>query len=310
MSEQVLSSEEVDAILQLTQNSNFHDVNFDGVQGDNQTSTHNSNTLTNLAEIMRSEYEKMLSAFLRKKTPVKLNSFSRTNIAATINDDAEKNMFSIVRIVPNNQYGLYVINLNFLHEVINLLFGGQVSRAEAAMDAPGKMGTLIAEKLSRLALNGFTQACLDYCTITADIIKTSAQLNLTTTNNLAMDESVYAFELTVFMDDLETTTKLMIPESFFKQTIFTNTRDEPKHREKDFWRAAIKKQEVDSRVTVSVSLPDMPLKVHDFMALKAGDIIPISDPTLVYVCLNSLKLFRAKAGQANSKCVAKILSQI
>jgi flagellar motor switch protein FliM len=310
MSEQVLSSEEVDAILQVTQNSTSHDANFDSANGGSQASTHNNNALTNLAELMRSEYEKMLSAFLRKKTQVKTKAVNLTSIAAVVNDDTEKNMFSIVRIMPNNEYGLYIINLNFLHQVINLLFGGQVSSAEAAMETPGKMGTLIAEKLSRLALNGFTQACLDYGTITADILKTSAQLNLTTNNNLTLDESVYVFELTVFLDDLETSVKLMIPESFFKECIFSNIKDEPKHREKDFWRAAIKMQVVDSLVTVSVSLPDMPLKVHDFMALKAGDIIPIPDPTLVYVCLNSLKLFRAKAGQANSKRVAKILSQI
>jgi flagellar motor switch protein FliM len=310
MSEQVLSSEEVDAILQVTQNSNSHEVNFESLQGNSQPSTHDHNALTNLAELMRSEYEKMLSAFLRKKTQVKVKAVNLTNIGAVVNDDTEKNMFSIVRLMPNDEYGLYLINLNFLHQVINLLFGGQLSNAEAAMEIPGKMGTLIAEKLSRLALNGFTQACLDYGNFTADLLKTSAQLNLATNNNLALSERAYVFELTVFLDDLETTLKLMIPESFFKESIFSNIRDEPKHREKDFWRAAIKMQVVDSLVTVSVSLPDMPLKVHDFMSWKAGDVIPIPDPTLVYVCLNSLKLFRAKAGQANSKRVVKILSQI
>ena len=43
--------------------------------------------------------------------------------------------------------------------------------------------------------------------------------------------------------------------------------------------------------------------MSDIMKLKSGDLIPIADPTDVFLCLNELKLFRASAGQANNKRV-------
>jgi hypothetical protein len=63
MSEQVLSSEEVDAILKVTQDSNSLNVSFDNATTDEEKNR-NSNTLTNLGDITRFEYEKILSSFL------------------------------------------------------------------------------------------------------------------------------------------------------------------------------------------------------------------------------------------------------
>ena len=73
---------------------------------------------------------------------------------------------------------------------------------------------------------------------------------------------------------------------------------------------AIKTQVVDSIVNISISLPDVSMKANDFLNLKEGDLIPIGDPTMVYVCLNNYKLFRAVAGQSNSNLVVKITEQI
>ena len=128
--------------------------------------------------------------------------------------------------------------------------------------------------------------------------------------SLSSEDKIYALELSFGLGEVEMTIRCMLPEAAIKELLVVTKKTEAKHREKDFWRTAIKTQVVDSIVNVSVSLPDVTLKVSELMALKAGDIIPISDPTLVYVCLNNLKLFRAKAGQSNAKRVAKIVAQI
>jgi flagellar motor switch protein FliM len=210
--------------------------------------------------------------------------------------------------MPSNHLGIFTLNPILLNQVINLLYGGQPNPNDTDIEAPGKIGVMIAEKVCQLTLGGFTQVCHDYGIVSAEVTKTGMLQQLK--SNLAMEDNIYVLDLSVSLDDVETNAQLMLPENFMHEFIFTQTVGESQHREKDFWRKAIKTQVVDSLVTVSVTLPDMPLRVNEFMALKEGDTIPISDPTLVYVCLNNLKLFRAKAGQANSKRVAKILSQI
>ncbi len=69
-----------------------------------------------------------------------------------------------------------------------------------------------------------------------------------------------------------------------------------KHKEKDFWRSAIKSEVMDSYVTVTYKHGGFEDNLKDFMALKEGDELEIGDPTVVYVCMNDLKVYRALAG--------------
>jgi flagellar motor switch protein FliM len=257
---------------------------------------------------LRVEFEKYLSAFLRKRIIVKTDICHFSQASACLNAN-EKLIYSIFRINPKDHYGMVLIDFPVLHQTINLLYGGKLNTKEEVIDNPGKVGTIIAEKTALLCLNGFAAACQEFGALNYDIVKTTSSYNLATNLGLNPEDEVCITELTIFFDEFEAKIKLLITEDFFMQFIPVKA-DSHKHREKDFWRTAIKTQVVDSLVTVSVSLPDVSMKVKDFMALKDGDIVPISDPTIVYVCLNNLKLFRATAGQANSKRVVKILNQI
>jgi flagellar motor switch protein FliM len=122
-------------------------------------------------------------------------------------------------------------------------------------------------------------------------------------------DQVYCTDFTISFEEFESKISLYISEYFFAHLIPTVT-GKNMHKEKDFWRTAIKSEVMDSFVTVRTNMKDVPMKVKDFMNLKEGDVIPIADPTLVYVCLNDLKLYRGVAGQSNGKVVVKVVSQI
>jgi flagellar motor switch protein FliM len=330
MTDQVLTSEEVDAILEVTKDSNTNNVGYENVSGSTEQAAHSTVT-GKLAEAIRFDYEKSLSAFLRKKVFVKLKGASLAKVSdvlkgstaetPTITEGVEAptvtppdagnlppNIYSIFRLTPTDSYGMCVLSPALMFPIINLLFGGQPGVKDAATEAIGKMGIIIAEKLSQLLLASLVQSCQDYGTVSSDVAKTTMTPHLI--SHVSMDDNMFAVEMTVTFDDQESPVTLLMAEEFLQDFVFVNFKAERKHREKDFWRTAIKTQVVDSLVNVAVTLPDVQIKVNEFMGLKAGDVIPISDPTLVYICLNSLKLFRAKAGQSNSKRVVKILSQI
>jgi flagellar motor switch protein FliM len=113
----------------------------------------------------------------------------------------------------------------------------------------------------------------------------------------------------VFFGEVETALSILVASDFLYEFIPSNT-DDVVPIDSESWRTAIEAQVVDSSVTVCVSLPEISIKASDLVALKNGDLIPIGDPTLVYVCLNNTRLFCGNAGQANSSRVVKILSEI
>lgn len=310
----VLSKEEVDALLKVSHDSDIDLTNMaSGAPTQGEKWTENNNpinkaALTNITELTVAECEEILTSFLRKKIITKAKSASRATLSECLNGKSEKHVFSVFHLLPNDCYGMAVIDLTLLHHAINLVYGGHIgAKEEPIMETPGKVGIIVAEKLCQLGLEGFKKACGEYGQVDFKIVKTITLPNLT--SKMGLDDRVYAIDMSVFMGEIETSLAIIVKEDFLEEFIPVKNSD-VKHVESNFWRSAIESQVADSLVSVCVTLPDIQVKVNDLMKFKEGDLIPMSDPTLVYVCLNNLKLFRAKAGQANSKRVAKILSEI
>lgn len=305
----VLTSEEVDAILKISQDQG---VDTGGLSG-NFESSHLINkysyALGNISDVIKTDCEKSLSALIRKKLLVKIKSASLMPLSECLNANGVKSVISLFRTAPKEHSGLVLINMPFIHQSINLIFGGRLNLTEPVIENPGKVGIIIAEKIAQLMLTAFTQACGEYGENTCEIIKVAPAVDMLANPSLDVDEQVYCIVLNIYLDNFETSLTFVIAEQFLSEFIPPKAPNK-KHRDKDFWRTAIKTQVVDSYVTINVALPEVTMKVKEFMELKVGDIIPISDPTAGYVCLNNLKLFKATAGQANGKMVVKIVYQI
>lgn len=309
----VLSKDEVDALLNLTR-----DGNTEMSALENQASVHgeswvensgqiNSHALTNIKELCVAECENIFTSFLRKKIIVKFKSANHVQLSECITDKMEKHVFSVFQLTPSEEYGMVAIDLALLHHSITLLYGGMINSKDQIIETPGKIGIIIAEKLCELALDGFKKACSEFGEVSYKVLKTMTLPNLT--SKLDLEDHVYAIEMIVVLGEIETSLCLLVTEDFLEEFIPVKP-EEVSHIDSNFWRTAIETQVVDSFVSLSMTLPEINIKVNDLNTLKDGDLIPLTDPTAVYVCLNNLKLFRAKAGQANSKRVVKIVSEI
>jgi flagellar motor switch protein FliM len=300
----VLSNEEVDALLKAGEDKT---VDLSALIGNTSSDlAPDSTALTNVMDGVRVEWEKGLSAFLRKKITITIRSTATAEASIALESIDQKQMYTLFRIPSTDHYGIIITSMPFLHNTINLLYGGKINREEAIVESSGKVGVIVAKKLSEILLSSFAQACLEYGTISYELLKATPFVNLLT--NLSLDERVYIVESSIVIDDSEATFKFIIMTDFL--TTFFPQKKQGRHKEKDFWRSAINTQVSDSIVNISVALPDVNMKIQEVMSLKEGDTIVIGDPTLVYICLNNLKLFRGSAGQANNKLVAKIVSQI
>lgn len=305
----VLSPEEVEAILHASKEQPPADLTADLASSEAvQDVKQYAYALVNINELFRMEYEKNLAGFLRKKIIITSKQSDLVEFGQIFKEPTPS-IYSTFQIKSTNTYGLFVCDNKLLHQCINLLYGGKLNDKDDVISQPGRVGISIAEKIASLCMNAFVSGCREIGHINFDIIKTTPLVNLASNMGMSAEDQIVTFDLSIFIDEIELTCKLILEEEFLLNFIPAKTAS-TKHREKDFWRKAIKSQFIDSLVTISVTLPDVQMKISDIVKLKEGDEIDISDPTVSYVCLNNLKLFRSIAGQNNSKLAIKVVEQI
>lgn len=309
--DKVLSKEEVDALFKASKDngSDLEKIDRNLVEGDQEwsESAFNKKILSNIVNLTTAECEKNLTSFLRKKLTMSHKKTDTKKLSDYMQENTNKQVYTLFQITPNDQYGMVALDLPFLYHAISLLYGGQNSKDEPIFENPGKVGLVVAEKIAQSCIDGFTVTAHEYGQLECQTIKTITQPNLS--SKLNVEDSLYIFEMSLHLGELESTVTFMIMENFFKQFLTVNAAA-VKHVESNFWRSAIETQVADSFVEVQAILPSISIKLNDLVAMKNGSLIPISDPTLVYISLNELKLFRANAGQANAKRVAKIISEV
>ena len=306
MSDPVLSTEEVDAIMKAAEPAQ-HDLGS-LISSAREQGNRYCAALNHIYEQTRVESERNFSAFFRKKIIARLNTSNLITLSVALSQTDKPLFYHVFRILPQDRYGVFVLDGNFVHQTINLLYGGKINPQETVPANPGKIGLMVAEKLCEMALQSFEKACTELSKIQCSILKTSLQPQFPVNVGINGNDEVFQFEFGITLDELETSMRFLVAEPFFNALIPEKT-DIVKDAEKSTWHTAIQSQVSDSTVSVQAALPEITMRAKDFMALKPGDIIPITDPTSVHLCVNSLKLFRAIAGQANGKRVVKILGQ-
>jgi len=306
--EKILSKEEVDALVTASNENGAQENNTWG-----NTTIDRSKVLTNITGLMIAECEKTLSSFLRKKLSLTEKVSESKKISEYLEAKTEKHVYTLFELMPNECYGMIVLDLPLLHQAISLLYGGQYLKGEPIIENPGKIGLVVAEKIGQIIMDGFTQGLKEYGQTDSHVVKTMTQPNLS--SKLSVDDQVHIVEMNLVIGETESTVTLMAVEEFFNQFFTVNvgklaTALPEKAIDAHDWRSVIEAQVADTCVTVQAILPNVSIKLSELMTLKKGALIPIGDPTIVYLSLNDLKLFRATAGQANSKRVAKILGEV
>ncbi len=72
------------------------------------------------------------------------------------------------------------------------------------------------------------------------------------------------------------------------------------------WMTTIRKDLLEARVPVNVTVLEDKISLRDVAKMKAGDIVPIDFPELVTVTANRVPMFKARLGQSNGALAAKI----
>jgi flagellar motor switch protein FliM len=307
----ILSSEEMDELSKVPDEGKIDLTQIIGsnvaASSEKKSQGFSSKKLSNITDVTWTECQQQFGHFTRKKMLFSLKQAEILSQENALKDKLEKRIYLVAKILPQNVFSLVIFDLSFLHQVINILFGGEVNENDVVIDKPGKISMTIAEKIGRLVLDSFVVACKEHGEISYEIIKTVTSPNLIT--KIQDNDKFYCMDMDVKMGTFESAINLMIDEQFILKFIPT-TEEASVPNTKNSWKTAIQSQVVDSLVTLSVTLPDIKVNLKDFLEMKQDALISIPDPTAVYIGLNNIKIYRANAGQRNDKRVVEVEREI
>lgn len=252
-------------------------------------------------------FQRSFSGFLGKKIAFQFGDIKFCE-ADALNLKNSLFILSSIRIMPINQLGIIFFDYALIHTVIDILFGAGVFKTDNIISSLGKSGLPIAQKITELCAAAFQEAVSEYEKIQIDVTKTTEQQS----SILNQPLSDQFFDLTFHVDfnGVNCQFHIAIPDTLFENLTIQEEMDTIESTERTTINDAIKKDIIDSSVTLTASLQEIKLKISEIMNLKSGDLIPIQDPTQVYLSHNQKKMFKGSAGQANALRVVKIMDTL
>ncbi len=252
-------------------------------------------------------FQKSLSTFLGRKIEFQFDNMKVCELRE-LNLDKTPVILSSIQFNPHNQSGLLFFDYAFMHFIIDILYGAGGYKNDTIITSLGKSGITIAEKVTALCLASLQEAISEYEKIQINLLKTTEQRGLILNQPLSDQFFNLAFHAT--LNDKQCPLHIAIPDALFEEITFQEGTQPIENKNTAIVNDSLKKDIIDSTITLVASLQDIKLKITDIMNLKTGDLIPIQDPTIVFMAHNQKKIFKGTVGQSNSLRVVKIIDNL
>ena len=284
----------MDSVDESIAEDDFNDVDkeqeessfFSGISS--KISPLENKTTTTLIQNFSINLQKELSDFIGTKATVDINSvvFSTSENSTLKKDNFVISSFAIS---PIEHVGLFRFNYPFMHYIFDALFGAGTNNNSELISSLGKSGHKIAEKTAEICTNAFSKSLQEISSIKLKPLNLSDKPKTTISKHLPD----YFFELTFTaeINGSSTMFSLIVPEALFEEITAIEKNHHSSGQRNKIVDEEIKKDIISSSVTLIATLDDIKLKIKQIMELKSGDLIPISDPTVVFLTHNNKKIF-------------------
>ncbi len=265
-------------------------------------------TTQHIIESFIEEGNKKLSSFLRKKISIESISVD-TCLYDSLEHNYDKSVMLAFQIEPGGTFGLIVFDFALLHTAINLLFGGEANANEPVITHLGQAGTKIALKIAEMSILAFQKVLNEH--LNTDLHFSNLSTSLYPVFNQKQGKGCN-LTFKVSIDAVSGSLWMVIPDRILANVTSGSTVDQQKLQEdiEPHLGGQLKDEIIDSKIIVCAVLADISLLVKDVVNLRPGDVIPIEDPTFVFLTHNQKKLFTATAGQLNARRTVKIIDAI
>lgn len=252
-------------------------------------------------------FQRLLSTFLGRKIELHFDNMKICELKE-LHIEKKPVILSSILFAPHNQSGLIFYDYSFMHYVIDILYGAGNYKNNTIISTLGRSGHTIAKKVTEICISALQEAISEYEKIQISALKTTEQHGLILNQPLA--EQFFNLSFSADFNDAKCQFNIAIPDELFEELTLQESAPAIEHKDTTTVNHSLKNDIIDSTVVLVASLQDIKLKITDIMNLKTGDLIPIQDPTIVYMAHNQKKIFKGSVGQSNSLRVVKILDTL
>jgi flagellar motor switch protein FliM len=263
--------------------------------------------IAGLIENITNLFQRSLSDFLGKKIDLHFNTMQISTVAE-LSLDKTPYVLSSIHFTPSDLSGLIYFDYAFIHNVIDILFGAGIYKSDTIISSLGKSGGIIAKKVTELFILNLQDAISEHEKIQINLLKTTEHSGMIL--NQPFPDQVFDLAFEVEFNGMKSQLHIAVPDVIFENIAVDNQTNLFENADDVIVNDSLKKEIIDSTVTLTAFLQDIKLKVSDIMELKSGDMISIHDPTIVYLAHNQKKIFKGSIGQSNSLRVVKILDPL
>lgn len=214
---------------------------------------------------------------------------------------------NLVRIKPLRGTALFIFEPRLVFSVVENFFGGDgrlATKIEGREFTPTE--TRVIQLMVRQAFTDLREAWSPVMDLEFEYL--NSEVNPHFANIVSPSEIVVVSRFHIELEggggDLHVTLPYSMIEPIRDQ-LDTGIQSDRVGRD-ERWSQSLREQIKDSDVEVSTEIARCQLSVRDLMRLKAGDIIPISMPKTLDVCVENLPVFRGNIGVSSGHNAVRI----
>ncbi len=217
---------------------------------------------------------------------------------------------NIVKLRPLRGSGLFIFDAKLVFKLVDNFFGGDGRHAKIE----GREFTPTEIRVVHMVLE---QVFIDMKEAWSAVFKldfeyVNSEVNPSMANIVSPSEVVVISTFHIELDGGGGDLHLAIPYSTIepiREVLDAGVQSDVDDVD-ERWMTTIRKDLLNAKVPVNVTVLEDKISLRDVAKIKAGDIIPIDFPEFVTVSANKVPMFKARLGQSNGALAAKIEERI
>ena len=316
MNQQILSQDEVDALLQgitgESQKLDKEEAPTDGIRDYNLASQERivrgrMPTMEIINERFARNIRIGLFNFIRKSPEVSIGGIKVQKYSAFLRDIVVPTNFNIVSVRPLRGSGLIVCEPTLVFAVIDALFGGAGkfhTRIEGRDFSPTEMR--IIQRLLEVVIAEYTKAWSGIYPLELEYQRSEMQPQFATI--ATPSEIIVATSFTLEIGETSGTIHFCVPYSTLepiRDVLFSSTQGDSNEPDKR-WLNLLKTEIQSAEVELIAELATAPATVEQLLAFKAGDFIELDLKPQIEVNVAGVPVLECHYGTSNGRYALKV----
>lgn len=317
MSEEILSQDEIDALLtgvdeggiDTSAGESALDFSVYDLSSQDKLVRSRLPTLEVINEKFARHLRASLFAMLKRSVDVDNGSIQVQKYAEYIESLNSPSYLNLVSMLPLRGSALFTLQQGLVVKLVDSFFGGEghEPKAEAREFTPAELR--IADIFVTHAMQGVRESWSKVATLDINVVGT--ETNPATVSVSAPNDPVIVNIFRIEFDEFSGEFHVAIPYGMIdpvKDALLTTSKAAAERPEAS-WTSAMRKDILSADVKLGCTVAERDISLRDVVNLSEGDVIPVEIPKVLTLQANGIPVFKVKLGRSRGNLALEVISK-